>query len=173
MRLWEVLKERKGRIAAKWFEQVVATYPEETAKFLKSKRDPFSNPVGNTIKEGIEGIINSLLDKGEEVNTFLDRIIRIRAVQDFTPSEAVSFVFQLKDVVREELADMSDESWLTEEIPLFDRRVDELALKAFDIFMNCRERLYEIKVDEMRNWTFRLLERANLLEEFERKKKNL
>jgi len=38
-----------------------------------------------------------------------------------------------------------------------------LGLLAFDIFMRCREKLYDIKANEMRHMTFRLLQQANLI----------
>jgi hypothetical protein len=36
----------------------------------------------------------------DTVSTFLDGIVRIRAVQNFAPSEAVAFIFHLKKVIR-------------------------------------------------------------------------
>ncbi|NIR14663.1 MAG: hypothetical protein GWN86_12250, partial [Desulfobacterales bacterium] len=58
-----------------------------------------------TISKALENIYKELL-KGvdrEGVSPFLDRIIRIRAVQDFSPSQAIAFVFLLKRVIREVL----------------------------------------------------------------------
>lgn len=64
----------------------------------------------------------------------LDAIIRIRAVQDLTPSQAVEFLFLLKPIMRE-LAPEQDQVRLAD-------RIDRLALMAFDKYMQCRRRSY-------------------------------
>ena len=48
---------------------------------------------------------------------------------------------------------------------LLEDEIDGLGLLAFDIFMQCREKLYDIKANEMRHMTFRLLQQANLVSE--------
>ena len=77
-----------------------------SATFLKNENDPFANPVGSTILKGIEDLFEGLIKEGDHRNkffSFLDRIIHIRAVQEFTPDQALSFIFMLKKVIRDEL----------------------------------------------------------------------
>ena len=105
MNLKNHLIAKKSAILKKWFDAVADTYPDNTSSFLKKQKAQFTNPVGYTLAEGLEGLFESLL-KGmipDTVKTFLDSIIRIRAIQEFTASEAVSFVFLLKKIVRQEL----------------------------------------------------------------------
>ena len=90
----------------------------------------------------------------------MDKILRIRAVQDITAAEAVGFVFFLKKAVRETLAKEIRQQQLAEELAEFETRVDSMALVAFDVFMRCREQLYEMKANEIRNRTGRMLERV-------------
>ena len=115
--------------------------------------------------EGAEGIFENLLHGIDQnkVSVFLDNIIRIRAIQEFTPSQAIGFVFALKKIIREELAKELRVNGLSEELTLLEQNIDSLALMAFDIFMSCREKLYDIKANEMRHMTFRLLQKANLI----------
>jgi hypothetical protein len=166
MGIREQLKEHREKILNRWFESILKTYPAETVRFLKNTKDQFHNPVGQTIKEGIEGIFLELTGEGEieRITPFLDRIIRIRAIQDFTLSEAVAFIFQLKGIIRQEIDVNKIDS---DELAALDRKIDELGLRTFDIYMGCREKIYELKATELRNWTYKLLERANLLKEFE------
>jgi hypothetical protein len=166
MRLEHLLAERKPAIIAKWFDVILETYPADTSAFMKKQKDRFTNPVGQTILQGIEGIFDELLRGGgpEKISPFLDNIIRIRAVQDFSPSQAVSFIFSLKQVVSDELGSESGE------IPFSDLReleakIDSLALLCFDLFVQCREKLYDIKANELRNMTFRLIQQANKMGE--------
>ncbi|GEA16048.1 hypothetical protein E308F_22920 [Moorella sp. E308F] len=158
----EILTQRKSAILQKWYQRILNSYPAETARFLREEQDPFANPVGTTIYHGLEGLYEEILAKMDagKVRDYLDSIIRIRAVQDFSPSQAVAFIFQLKHVLKEELAGEIQEKGLS--LEGLEARLEELALLAFDIYMQCREQLWEIKVEEIKNRTTRLLQRANL-----------
>jgi hypothetical protein len=98
--------------------------------------------------------------ESEEVRQFLDGIIRIRAVQDFSPAEAVDFVFLLKLVTREVIrAELRNER-LVLELLGFESRIDKLGLLAFTIYVQCREKIFELRANELKNRTSRILERA-------------
>ena len=167
MKLEKFLSEKKPEILKRWFDTILDTYPAETSNYLKKQKNRFANPVGSTIFQGIEQIFNELLGEvnTERVSPFLDNIIRVRAVQDFTASQAVSFIFSLKTIIREEMERSTKDPLSWQEVLVIDARVDKLALLSFDIFMSCREKLYDIKANELRNMTFRLIERANRLDE--------
>jgi len=133
--------------------------------FLKKQKDRFANPVGYTISQGIEGLFEELLqgmDSGK-VSSFLDNIVRVRAVQDFPPSQAMAFIFLLKKVIKEELKSEIRENGLAEELLIFESKIDALALLSFDIYMKCREKIYEIRVKEVKNSVHMLLRKANLI----------
>ncbi len=165
-KLKQVLVEKKTAIVDRWFDAIAETYPDNTSSFLKHNKARFTNPVGYNTRQGVEGLFDALLQEmiPDSVSMFLDDIIRIRAVQDFTPSAAVAFVFVLKRIVREELKKEIREHRLAEDLDAFDSTVDDLALFAFDVYMRCREKIYEIKAKEVQNATFRLLQRAKRME---------
>jgi len=169
MSLKDILLEKKDVILASWFDRIVDTYPAETARFLKNQKDRFANPVGQTIHEGIEGIFQELVQGGElgKVSGFLDAMIRVRAIQEFTAAQAVAFIFFLKSIIRDGIRDVPLTAELAEELAALESQIDSLVLIAFDIFMRCREKLYDIKANEMRNMTYRLLQQANLVTEIE------
>lgn len=160
-----LLTERKAGLVKKWFEGVVATYPSDSASFLRNTAAQFTNPVGYTLSQGLEGIFDGLINgmMPDAVIAFLDGMVRIRAVQDFTPSEAVSFIFNIKKVIREELETEILSRNLGAELAELDSAVDDLALFAFDLYMQCRERLYDIRAREAERATFRLLQKARLI----------
>lgn len=166
MNLKDFLTEHKSAIQKKWFDNVVETYPSETSNFLKKQKAQFTNPVGYTLAEGLEHLFESLL-KGmlpEDVKQYLDSVVRIRAIQEFAPSEAVAFIFRLKKVIRQELGPENlKQQGIAEELATFDSAIDDLALYAFDLYMKCREKIYELKANEARNMTFRLLQQAHLI----------
>ena len=166
MNLKQHLKEKKPDILKKWFDAIAGTYPGDTASFLKKQKAQFTNPVGYTLSEGMdhlfEGLLQGLLP--DEVSRYLDSIVRIRAIQDFSPSEAVAFIFQLKKTVRKELgSEILAQQGASEELKAFESAIDDLALYAFDLYMKCREKIYELKANEARSMTFRLLQQAHLI----------
>lgn len=169
MDLAKFLTQHRSSILKKWFNSILDTYPPETARIFKREKNQFANPVGRTINQGMEGIYQELIQgiNAETVSPFLDKIIRIRAIQDFSPSRAIAFVFVLKDLLREESkeAESSQEELPFDELVSFEARVDQLAMLAFDIYVQCREQLYELRVNEVKNRAHRLLQRANLLAE--------
>ena len=171
MELVKQLAQKKSTIVKIWFERVVNTYPIDTAQFLKSQADPFANPVGRTIYQGLVALFDELLKEMDHnvMRSLLDPIIRIRAVQNFSPSQATSFIFFLKNVVRDNIRDnLKEEDFQAQhfsELLLFESKIDELSLIAFNIYMNCREKIYELKANEMKNRTFRAFERAGLVRE--------
>ena len=167
MRLNNLLAQRKTSLVKKWFAATIETYPSDTAKFLKSQKDPFANPVGRTIYQGLEALFEELLKETdhEAVLSVLDPIIRIRAIQNFSPSQAISFIFFLKNVIRNNMQKEDFQAQLFSELLLFESKIDELGLIAFNLYMNCREKIYEIKANEMKNRTFRAFERSGLVRE--------
>jgi len=165
MKLNKFLLQKKPLILNRWLDLIVETYPVDTTRFLKKQKDQFANPVGTTIAREIENLYQELLQGIDPDRAFpiLDRIIRIRAVQDFSPSHAVAFIFLLKRVIREELKNEIRENRLSDELLTIESSIDDLALLAFDIYMKCREKIYEIRANESKRHVSRLLQRAGLV----------
>ena len=67
----------------------------------------FANPVGNSIIDKTEDLFDEIICEGdidiEKIREILDELIRIRAVQDFSPSEAIDFLYTLKKIIKEEV----------------------------------------------------------------------
>ena len=167
MSLKNLLLQKRSPIVKKWCDVILCTYPEQSRTFLKKQKDRFANPVGRTIFEGIESIYDELLQEADadKISLFLDNIVRVRAVQDFSPSQAVGFVFGLKKVIREELKSEILKEGISEEWAAFESRIDGLALLCFDIYTACRQKISDIRVDEVRRRSSKLLKMAGLLYE--------
>jgi len=170
MVLEHLLPQKRAAILERWFQLILETYPADTSRFLKQQKDRFVNPVGYTISQEIETLYEELLHgmNCDKLTACLDNIIRIRSVQDFSPSQAVAFIFLLKQAIREELASEIVENQAYEELLKFESKIDKLVLFALDIYMKCREKVYEIRVNEVkaeRERVLKLLERTNLIME--------
>lgn len=164
MKLSDLLTEKRSPIVKKWRDLILQTYPEQSQSFLKKQKDRFANPVGRTMFEGIESIYDELVGEADsdKLSLFFDNIVRVRAVQEFTPSKAVGFVFGLKAIIREQLAREILQSGISEEWAAFERRIDGLALLCFDVYSECRQKISDIRVNELRNQSHRLLKMAGL-----------
>jgi RsbRD-like negative regulator of sigma factor len=145
--LFDIAAEQREAVVQKWLTHTLRTYPSETSRFMQETRDPFHNPVGRALKEGLPQIFAQLIGEfdARRIEPALDDIVRIRAIQDFSASQAIGFIFHLKEIIREELSP---------EAPGFTTlqdRIDKLALLAFDIYMKCREKSWQIQVKEARS----------------------
>jgi hypothetical protein len=146
---------------------VAKTYAPDTAQFLKRDKDPFTNPVGGYLTEGLAGLFEQLrtgMDR-EAVRPLLDPIVRVRAVQKFSPSQAVAFILVLKKIVRTHLASDITAGRMREDLLAFEARVDALSLFAFDIYTECREKIYQLKANEEKDKIYKAFKRAGLIKE--------
>jgi hypothetical protein len=166
MKLEDLLKQKAAPIRERWLNLIIDTYPADSQRFFREQKDRFANPVGTTLSRAVQTLYDELLHgmDPEKVNASLDEIVRIRAVQDFPPARAMAFMFLLKKVLREELhQEIKQSTEACEELMALEARVDEMALRGFDLYMNCRERIYEIRAREAKNHVSRLLQKAGLL----------
>jgi len=167
VKLEDILREKKPAILKRCLDAIMDTYPPEIAGLLKGKKNRFTDPVGFTIREGMDGLIDGLIRGAplEEISPSLDSIIKIRAVQDFSASQAVVFIFHLKRIISEELQNVSDARGVIDAAALsaFESKIDNLALMSFDLYMESREMVYELKANEVRNMVYRLVQRQDQL----------
>jgi len=161
----QLLIQRKPSILQRWIDLITETYPADTSKVMRRVSDPFINPVGHTLTSETEALYEGLLrgDGVDRLSTHLDKIIQIRSVQDFSPSQAVAVVPLLKEAVRMEIEQsgigdlQAGEEWL-----VFDAMIDQLSLLAFDLYVKYRERIYEIRIGEIKKERDRALRMLRL-----------
>ncbi|MBW2108868.1 MAG: RsbRD N-terminal domain-containing protein [Deltaproteobacteria bacterium] len=163
MSLKQVLVEKKPSIVRKWRNLVLQTYPAESQSLFR-KQDQFGNPVGYTISEGIPAIYDAVVvgEDPEEATQHLDNILRIRAVQELSPSRAVGFLFGLKELIRRELGQALYGKDFLKQWAVLEARIDTLALLGFDIYQRCRQQNYDIRGRDVNRRSERLLQMAGL-----------
>jgi hypothetical protein len=152
MKLLALLSERKTSLTDRWLQRIFESYPPQTAIFLKKEKDRFDNPVGHQLSQGLNRIVEALVQEmdREQVLTALDEVIRIRALQNFSPSQALAFIFLLKNVMREELAQELADGQFSQELQEVESCIDGLALLGFEVYTQRREKLCEIRVNEIK-----------------------
>ncbi len=144
------LKSKSKEVVDKWFEVVIRTYPHEAASFFLDQKDEFLNPVGSILKKELKNIWGELLEEqsSNRLKEYIDAIVRVRAVQDFSPSGALIIFKKLKDLIRDMFSKNIEENLWQRQLRDFEDKIDQLMLLAFDIYMKCREKLWELKVKE-------------------------
>jgi len=155
MKSFELLREKRLEIANDLLKCIVKTYEKETERFLLGSKDRFENPMGSNFRDATWGLLDEIFGKNRdsEIKKHLETIIKIRAIQDFSPSEAMLFVVDLKHLIIDVLNKNSvelDRQTLSDVFIL----TDKIYLMAMDIYMNCRENFWQIKFNEVMNRPF-------------------
>lgn len=157
----EYLSENRDALVAEWYECITSQYPPETARFLRQQADQFANPVGAALREELGPLYDAVVSgsEGGRVDQALDRIIRVRAVQDFRPSEALAFLVDLKRLVHERIASVGLDDGAG--LAAVDGRIDAMLLVAVDVYSRCRQEIFDIRVKDIRNRSLKMMERLN------------
>ena len=174
--LKELLLRNEGPILKRWFDLILETYPPDSESLMKKGKNQFTNPVGSTLSRETAILFKKLCEgiPDEGCQASLDSILKIRSVQDFSPSKAVEFIFLLKKAIGETLKGEIDRESVIVEWLEFQSRIDDLALQAFDIYMGCREKICEIRVNQAKDekeMAFRMMERMTYSKEKDPKEK--
>lgn len=161
--LSEQLIRNRAALQQEWTRRILDGYHSRTQKFLSSIPDAFDNPVGGAIAEATEAILDHLLEGGEPgvLGDRLQHFVRIRAVQDFSCGDAVGFVFQLKEVVREQLGGRVRKAGAHDELLQLESAIDGVAVVCFEKFVEAREELFHIQTRSIRRETHMLVDRMN------------
>lgn len=148
-----LLPQQKKEILDRWRTLIISSYPEQTSRFLARESDPFANPVG----KAVNAMASAVIDELAEENVDLDRIsepleyfVKIRAIQEFSASEAVVFILLLKEAVGAVVLPSSPAVSHYESILSLYRSIDRIALFTFDKYTECRENLQRIRISELK-----------------------
>lgn len=178
MNVTEMYAARREELLGMWVEKFISSYPLQSAGFVRTSTDPFANPVGSTTRGCLGVLFDAVIGldaSPREVKTALDDLIRLRAVQDFTPSQAVGPLFLLKNILRDALlnpdsAKPKGKAGREDPPHVFlpsreildgcfeaEARLDSLALLALDLYSADRERIFRMRVDEVKRGQSSLL----------------
>ncbi len=147
----EALRNHGDKIVKKWVEYSLSTY--KSSSFFSKERDKFANPVGGTVRESLSKLFG-LLAKNSDPQEFvkpLDHFVRMRSVQEFSASQAVSPIHAVKHITRDILAADKERCHLVNDLYDFEFAVDMAVLAAFDLYMEARERLCKVRIEELQS----------------------
>lgn len=161
--LQELLEHHRNRIQQRWLGLIFESFPAKGQEFFRLEANQFHNPIGHTLRAEtaalLQGVINGT--PPEDLAHSLERIVKIRAVQDCLPSEATAFVFHLKEAIRDSVSEHLDQGEFSKELSALELTIDRLARDAFDHYMLCKQRIFEIGARAEKMRVAKLLERLS------------
>jgi len=150
MNLERLLLQKKEAILQEWLRGIFDSYALETGSFLLNLDDRFANPVGYTISANAGQLLDALIS-GDDPGTLhgrLEKIIRIRAVQDFTPAQAVAFMTELKNIIRSRILHDATKYGLLNELNELETKIDYLGSASAELYMKMKRQIRELSVNE-------------------------
>jgi RsbT co-antagonist protein rsbRD N-terminal domain len=156
-----LLAQRQDLVLRRWIDAIASDGGSEDAAFLRGARDRFANPAGHTLVEALRALLACVVDEASAplAEPVID-LVRLRAIQPRPPSRALAFFLHLKRAVREELGVALTDGGHADELHAIEARIDDLVLAAFDAFVASREKIYEVRANEVRRRVAKVLERA-------------
>ena len=164
----ELCRIEQEQILKKWNEAVFATYPLDTTGIARTKEDPFRNPGGHAIRLALEEIYNAVsgrLSSERLLRGPLEMFVKLRAVQNFTPVQALGVMYLLKPLLRERILPACLQKGLLDEYLEAESRLDTAALLACDVYTASRERVFEERIGEIKRQHSQLVRWAQKKEE--------
>lgn len=160
MSILQLLAEKESSLLKRWLDHVFSEFHPEAVRFLKGK-DRFANPLGHGFSEGLQQLLSFIrAEEPGDAGPTMEQLMKMRAVQsELSPGAALSFIFALKDIIRQECR----QEWspeLDREWPEVERRIDRLALIGFDQYMAGRELIYQVRIRELESGRHLITDRA-------------
>lgn len=127
-----------------WFRKAITIYPEVTRFSMTGSGDRFQEPTAVTLRDSLTTLIGELAGDMDPapIRSALDAVIRLRAVQDCSPDDAVRFTGQLRESIRAHRAEGI--------FPDLDGRISCLSETARDVYARCRQDVARVRLGEAR-----------------------
>ena len=150
MTLTELLAEKKTIILERWLDRILEDYPPDTQSFFRENKSPYSNPIGFTLRKGMEGIIDQILRplSVEEARAILEPVMKVRAVENLPPSGRVDFILPLREIVSEIVREEKRKDLLGQEWLDLNSRISRCALLGMNLYSECREKVNQLRMKE-------------------------
>jgi hypothetical protein len=150
MTLKDLLIEKKEEILQRWLDRVLGGYPPETQRFFRENKSLFSNPVGFTLRKGMEGIIDQILRPAgmEEARAILEPVMKVRAVENLPPSLGGQFILPLREILSQIVREEKKKDLLGQEWLELNSRISRLALLGMNLYSECREKVNQLRIQE-------------------------
>lgn len=172
----DTVKQNKPVLLQKWVDKYYAAYPLGSTGFIRTSTDRFQNPIGIITQTSLNTLYDAAIGEDIElsdVHKALAELVQLRAVQEMPPSRAVGPMAQLKSLFKEEVFDnLVKENKdpkifqeIFEEFFTVEARIDGLLLLSLDLYAADREKVFNLRVEEIHRSQSQITRWAKLREE--------
>ena len=156
------VQTHREALLKQWLNQSLEMYPEQSRALMQQNLDTFSNPIPGVLAQGLDLLLGDLCgEEGACPEKALTELGRLLGVQEMPPSECLGFLFALKPLLTKMASRKGwKEGFKTEELIEFGLWIEQRTLGLFDQYMEHRERIYQLKGDEVKQRNYMLLRRA-------------
>jgi nucleoside 2-deoxyribosyltransferase len=164
----DIVSSRKDRWISQWMDVLMSSYPQESARFFRETSDPFANPVGAAFRKGVRNLFEVLEADDydpEAAKQALDPMIRVRAIQEMAPSEALGFIPQIKSIMEADTRLLESGDARVIRVRQIAGHADKALLTAFDLYMACKKHVYTLRAQQARDGVRQLLIKKELISE--------
>ncbi len=168
--------EDKKILLDKWTDMFYKAYPLGSTGFVRSSSDEFANPVGSITIASLDILFDAIIGKSvdpQKVQDALIELIQLRAIQKMSPSQAVGPLVQLKKIIKSEVfdfcykenKDLKGYAKLFDEYFIMEARIDSLFLMALDLYAVQKEKVFNLRVEEIHRNQSQVVRWAKLQDE--------
>jgi hypothetical protein len=152
MELQNHINEERKTISKQWVKSLLDDYPADASAIFMKLKDRFANPVGTNAVEALNKILDIIFDFSTELSLTpeMEQLIKVRAVQNFTPEQSLGFIFRLKKILRDNFKKAKVLEKNIDTVLTIESRIDGMAIKLFNFYMQSREQVFNIRVNELK-----------------------
>ena len=172
----EKIKTDKSILLQKWVDMFYGAYPLGSSGFVRTSKDKFTNPIGLITQTSLDTLYDAVIGEDidpQKVSAALTEIVQLRAIQSMTPSKAVGPLVQLKMIFKQDVLstcieksnDSKSSKQLLDDYFIVDARIDALLLMSLDFYSSDREKVFNLRVEEIHRSQSQVVRWAKLREE--------
>ena len=150
MNLKDFLEEKKTIILERWLDRILEDYPPYTQTLFRETKSSYLNPVGFTLRRGMEGILEQILRpiSAAEARAILEPVMKVRAVENLPPARRLRFILPLREVLCEIMREGKGKDLGGREWTELNSRINRLALLGMKLYSECREKVRRLEIKE-------------------------
>ncbi len=149
--LKNICNENKDKLLLLWLNDFFNHHKLDDIGVSRTIDDKFLNPVAFTIKAATAELLPAILGEDidpENIKFHINEILKIQAIQQLSPAQALLPIINIKSHI---LALITEKNEYLREYLEISQRLDTLLLMAFDIFTQEKEKIYRIRVNELKS----------------------
>jgi hypothetical protein len=158
--------DKRTKIIDEWYDIMVSSLFNGETNYILHEKDHFINPSGIILREALSDIFAFFFEKVniDDISVSLEKFIKLLAVNKNGVENVLGTFFTLRDKIIENWRSLSFSNNVNEELSTIQSYFDKLILRVFTFYLTAREKIYEIRVNEIKRLTFSLLRNKGLIE---------